>query len=75
MIKNMLIICKKYWGKIMKKWHVEGILYLNDSNKSRLALPEAQQLAWYTPYSDEPKKESLLLQFLRWIVGPILRNF
>ena len=75
MIRKYIDHLQNYWGKSMKKWHVEGILYLNNSDKRRLALPDAQQLSWHTPYSGEPKKESLLLQFFRWIVGPILRNF
>lgn len=58
----------------MKKWHVEGILYLNDS-KRRLALPDAQQLSWQTACLSEPKKESLLLKFFRWIAASILKTF
>jgi hypothetical protein len=59
----------------MKKWHVEGILYLNDSGKRRLALPDAQQLSWHAVNPGEPKKDSLLLRSFRWIAGLILKTF
>ncbi len=75
MTQAILFIRQNAGGKRMKKWHIEEILYLNDSDRRKLAVPDAQHFSWHAEFSFLPKKEFFLLHYLRRLVAFILKSF
>lgn len=59
----------------MKKWHIEGIISITNNTSRKLVVPDANQMyLWSTAFSHEPQKESVLITFLRNVVGFFLRS-
>jgi hypothetical protein len=59
----------------MKKWHIEGIISITDTTSRKLVVPDANQMhLWSTAFSHEPRKESVVVAFLRNIVTFFLRS-
>jgi hypothetical protein len=50
----------------MKKWHMEGIISITDTTSRKLVVPDTNQMyLWSTAFSHEPRKEFVLVTFLR----------
>lgn len=53
----------------MKRWHVEQILYLNEFNKSKLAVPENHHFNYHAKEIESEKRESVVLNSLRRLLS------
>ncbi len=73
-VDDQLLSCYIIRGGHMKKWHVEGILYLNDFGKRKLAMPDVHQFSLYTPSPHVPKKDSFLLNSLKRIAALMVKS-
>jgi hypothetical protein len=59
----------------MKRWQLEQILYLNDVEKTKLALPDSHQLIGQGFQGRFLRKENIVLTSLRKCVSCLLKIF
>lgn len=59
----------------MKRWQIEQILYLNDVEKNKLALPQTPQLSGMPLHVRSPQKENILKRSLRRGLGILVASF
>ena len=59
----------------MKKWHIEGIISITNTATRKLVVPNANQMyLWSTAFSNEPRREFVLVTFLRNMASFFLRS-